>query len=110
MMTDTKLLRDWLDEKGIKLKSIAARMGITPYSLQKKINNETEFKASEISVFTLSFFSWNILLCILCLNFSFILSIFLSFYVKFYKNSWDFARGLVAKTPCSQCRSPGFDS
>ena len=51
-MTDTKLLRDWLDEKGIKLKSIAARMGITPYSLQKKINNETEFKASEISVFT----------------------------------------------------------
>lgn len=51
-MTDTKLLRDWLDEKGIKLKAIAARMGITPYSLQKKINNETEFKASEISVFT----------------------------------------------------------
>ena len=59
---------------------------------------------------TLSFCCWNTLIYILCLNFSFILSIFLSFYVKFYKNSWDFSRGPVAKTPCSQCRSPRFDS
>lgn len=51
-MTDTEMLRGWIETKGLKYKSIAAFMGITPYSLQKKIDNETEFKASEISVFT----------------------------------------------------------
>ena len=24
-------------------------------------------------------------------------------------NSWDFSDGPVAKTPCSQCKGPGFD-
>lgn len=51
-MTDSKALRDWLTERGIKLKAVALKMGITPYSLSKKINNETEFKASEITIFT----------------------------------------------------------
>ena len=51
-MTDSMALRAWLAEKGIKLKAVALKMGITPYSLSKKINNETEFKASEITIFT----------------------------------------------------------
>lgn len=50
-MADTKLLRKWINEKGLKLKAIAATMGVAPYTLQKKIENRTEFKASEISVF-----------------------------------------------------------
>lgn len=54
-MTNSIALRAWLDDKGLKLKAIAKKMGITPYSLQKKIDNETEFKASEISVFTAEF-------------------------------------------------------
>lgn len=51
-MTNSRELREWLDDKGLKLKAVAKKMGITPYSLQKKIDNETEFKASEIAVFT----------------------------------------------------------
>jgi len=50
-MTDSKALRDWIYKSGLKLKAIAAEIGITPYSLQKKIDNESEFKASEIAVF-----------------------------------------------------------
>ena len=30
------------------LEPLAAALGLTPYGLQKKINNQTEFKASEI--------------------------------------------------------------
>lgn len=33
---------------GLKYKAIAEIMGLTPYALQMKIDNETEFKASEI--------------------------------------------------------------
>ncbi len=51
-MTNSKLLREWLESKGIKLKAVAKAMGITPYSLSKKIDNSSEFKASEIAVFT----------------------------------------------------------
>ena len=28
---------------------------------------------------------------------------------KLIEKAWDFPSGLVAKTPCSQCRGPGFD-
>lgn len=51
-MTNSKALREWIAERGFKLKYVAQMVGITPYSLQKKIDNETEFKVSEIAVFT----------------------------------------------------------
>lgn len=47
-MTDTKQLREIIKEKGIKLKYIADKLGITPYCLQQKLNNVSEFKSSEI--------------------------------------------------------------
>lgn len=50
-MTDSKAMREWISDHGYKLKSIAAMLGITPYALQKKIDNKSEFKASEIAMF-----------------------------------------------------------
>lgn len=50
-MTNSSMLRAWIEQKGFKLKAVAAQLGITPYALQKKINNETEFKVSEIVTF-----------------------------------------------------------
>ena len=47
-MTDTNALRSIIAYSGLKYKSIAEIMGLTPYALQMKIDNETEFKASEI--------------------------------------------------------------
>ncbi len=47
-MTDSVALRKAVSDSGLKYNKIAGKMGITPYSLQKKIDNETEFKASEI--------------------------------------------------------------
>ena len=47
-MTNTTALRDAVSRSGLKYRAIAGEMGISPYTLQKKIDNETEFKASEI--------------------------------------------------------------
>lgn len=47
-MTDTIALRSLIADSGLKYKAIAEIMGLTPYALQMKIDNETEFKASEI--------------------------------------------------------------
>lgn len=47
-MTDTTTLRSVIASSGLKYKAIAEIMGLTPYALQMKIDNETEFKASEI--------------------------------------------------------------
>ncbi len=47
-MTDTKALREKSKQKGLKLKAVAEKLGITPYCLQRKINNENEFKVSEV--------------------------------------------------------------
>lgn len=49
-MTDTEALRSVIHESGLKYKSIAQALGLTPYGLQKKIDNITEFKASEIAL------------------------------------------------------------
>ena len=38
-MTDTKALRERIEAKGLKLKAVAEKLGITPYCLQRKINN-----------------------------------------------------------------------
>lgn len=51
-MTNTMLLRETIKKSGLKYRYIAQTMGITPYGLSKKINGETEFKASEIVVLT----------------------------------------------------------
>lgn len=47
-MTDSKLLKDLIHAKGLKLQYIAEYLGLTRYGLSLKINNVNEFKASEI--------------------------------------------------------------
>ena len=47
-MTNSKLLREIIDEKGYKLKYIAEKLGLSPYGLQLKIDNKQEFKTSEV--------------------------------------------------------------
>lgn len=47
-MTDTKALRKKIDDSGYKLRFIAKQLGITYQGFLNKINNESEFKATEI--------------------------------------------------------------
>lgn len=47
-MTNTKRLRAIILERGLTQEQVAAHIGITPASLNYKINNKREFKASEI--------------------------------------------------------------
>ena len=47
-MTDTAELRQVIKDSGLKLEFIAQKLGLTRFGLQKKIENITEFKASEI--------------------------------------------------------------
>lgn len=47
-MTDSKKLRDAVEKKGLKYNFIARTMGLSAYGLKKKIENDSEFKASEI--------------------------------------------------------------
>ena len=47
-MTNTNLLRSKIDESGYKLQFLAEKCGLTYFGFMKKVNNETEFKASEI--------------------------------------------------------------
>ena len=49
-MTDVQLLRKKIEESGYKLRFIASKIGITYACLLKKINNQSEFKASEIMI------------------------------------------------------------
>lgn len=49
-MTNTNLLRKKIDESGYKLRFVASKLGITYQGFLKKINNETEFKASEMQI------------------------------------------------------------
>lgn len=49
-MTNTKLLEEKICESGYKRSYIAKAIGLkSAYGLAKKINNETEFKATEIN-------------------------------------------------------------
>lgn len=49
-MTNTERLNKLIDESGYKRSYIAKAIGLkSTYGLSKKINNETEFKATEIS-------------------------------------------------------------
>ncbi len=47
-MTDTQALRAAINNRGLKNKYVAAQMGLSSYGLRKKIENDSEFKASEI--------------------------------------------------------------
>lgn len=47
-MTDTKRLRRCIEERGYKLKYVAAYLGLSAYGLALKMNNVNEFKTSEI--------------------------------------------------------------
>ena len=47
-MMDSKLLRDVLRDSGYRLVYVAGACGLTYAGFLKKLNNETEFKASEI--------------------------------------------------------------
>jgi len=49
-MTNTLLLEERIKSAGIKYKFLAEKLGITYYSLRKKINNVTEFTATEIDI------------------------------------------------------------
>lgn len=49
-MTNTMLLEEHIRSVGIKYKFLAEKLGITYFSLRKKINNVTEFTATEIDV------------------------------------------------------------
>ena len=49
-MTNTTLLRQKIDESGYKLQFLAEKCGLTYYGLMKKVNNETEFKTSEVMI------------------------------------------------------------
>jgi hypothetical protein len=49
-MTDTALLRSRIKDAGFKLSWIADQLGITTYSLQKKLDNDSQFRAKEIKL------------------------------------------------------------
>ena len=51
-MTNTRLLLKAIDDSGLKREAIASKLNISRVALQKKIINETEFKASEVSKLT----------------------------------------------------------
>lgn len=47
-MTDSQILRDKIEQSGYKLGFIALSLNLTRQGLRKKLDNESEFKASEI--------------------------------------------------------------
>lgn len=47
-MINSKKLMKKLDESGMKKKYIAEKLGLSTYGLSLKINNENEFKVSEV--------------------------------------------------------------
>lgn len=49
-MTNTSLLEQHIEKSGYKKSFIAEQLGITSYGFTLKINNKSEFKASEITI------------------------------------------------------------
>lgn len=47
-MTNTALLEKLIKDAGLKKKYIAQKIGISPYSLAKKIRNESDFTSGQI--------------------------------------------------------------
>lgn len=52
-MTDTKELRRRIESSGYKYKVLAQKLGISAYTLQLKIDNDREFKVSEVDALAL---------------------------------------------------------
>ncbi len=51
-MTDTYKLKSVIQNEGLKYYKIAEKLGLSRQGLKKKIENDSEFKASEIVVLT----------------------------------------------------------
>lgn len=49
-MTNTSLLEQYIEKSGYKKSFIAQQLGITAYAFTLKINNKSEFKATEITI------------------------------------------------------------
>ena len=49
-MTNTSLLEQYIEKSGYKKNFIAQQIGITAYAFALKINNKSEFKASEMTI------------------------------------------------------------
>lgn len=49
-MTDTKKLKEKIEERGLKLGFIAEKLGISYHWLKKKVDGEVSFKAYEIQI------------------------------------------------------------
>lgn len=47
-MTNTELLKRSIDDSGISITFLAGKLGISREGFYKKMNGETEYKASEI--------------------------------------------------------------
>lgn len=50
-MTNTELLIEAIKKSGLKMTFVADRLGISRQSLNRKIKNQCQFKASEIKEF-----------------------------------------------------------
>ena len=49
-MTNTSLLEQYIEKSGYKKSFIAEQLGLTAYGFMLKVNNKSEFKASEITI------------------------------------------------------------
>ena len=49
-MTNTSLLEQYIEKSGYKKAFIAQQLGITAYGFALKLNNKSEFKASEMTI------------------------------------------------------------
>lgn len=49
-MTNTSLLEKYIEKSGYKKSFIAERLGLTAYGFALKVNNKSEFKASEMTI------------------------------------------------------------
>jgi hypothetical protein len=49
-MTNKKMLEEYIEQSGYKKSFIAKKLGITSYGFILKVNNKSEFKATEIEV------------------------------------------------------------
>ncbi len=48
-MTDSDTLKALIKSRGLKLKFVAEHLGLTSYGFALKLNNEREFKTSEVA-------------------------------------------------------------
>lgn len=49
-MTNTSMLEQYIEKSGYKKSFLAQQLGLTSYGFTLKINNKSEFKASEMTI------------------------------------------------------------